>query len=198
VPGPGRGIGCGPGRAHSRGMIQHELAPVPARGRRSADQLDRAVATYLTRLAGTSRAQICAASCPGVPSGSCIRWWHSGRIWSCTSGGYRKSAASSHPRFRRFWVVAGFYRTAVIEAVLDHSPAEHVRRPAVPPESPTLGFTPTPPRRRRRRAHQPYPPAYARFACPRTRPSASRSVSSAGTCSALARGLRVAVRGSAH
>jgi integrase/recombinase XerD len=42
---------------------------------------------------------------------------------------------------RRFSVVAGFYRTAVIDAVLDHSPAEHVRRPAVPPESPTLGFT---------------------------------------------------------
>jgi len=42
---------------------------------------------------------------------------------------------------RRFSVVAGFYRTAVIDGVLDHSPAEHVRRPAVPPESPTLGFT---------------------------------------------------------
>ena len=42
---------------------------------------------------------------------------------------------------RRFSVVAGFYRTAVIDGVLEHSPAEHVRRPAVPPESPTLGFT---------------------------------------------------------
>ena len=42
---------------------------------------------------------------------------------------------------RRFSVAAGFYRTAVIDGVLDHSPAEHVRRPAVPPESPTLGFT---------------------------------------------------------
>ena len=42
---------------------------------------------------------------------------------------------------RRFSVVAGFYRTAVIDGALDHSPAEHVRRPAVPPESPTLGFT---------------------------------------------------------
>ena len=42
---------------------------------------------------------------------------------------------------RRFSVLAGFYRTAVIDGVLDHSPAEHVRRPAVPPESPTLGFT---------------------------------------------------------
>lgn len=42
---------------------------------------------------------------------------------------------------RRLSVVAGFYRTAVIDRVLDHSPAEHVRRPSVPPESPTLGFT---------------------------------------------------------
>jgi integrase/recombinase XerD len=37
--------------------------------------------------------------------------------------------------------LVGAYRTAVIDGVLVHSPAEHVRRPAVPPESPTLGFT---------------------------------------------------------
>jgi integrase/recombinase XerD len=42
---------------------------------------------------------------------------------------------------RRFWVTAGFYRTAVIDGLLEHSPAEHVRRPTVPPQSPTLGFT---------------------------------------------------------
>jgi len=42
---------------------------------------------------------------------------------------------------RRFSVAAGFYRTCVIDGVLDHSPAEHVRRPTVPAESPTLGFT---------------------------------------------------------
>ena len=42
---------------------------------------------------------------------------------------------------RRLSITAGFYRTAVIDGVLDHSPAEHVRRPTVPPESPTLGFT---------------------------------------------------------
>jgi integrase/recombinase XerD len=40
-----------------------------------------------------------------------------------------------------FSVVAGFYKTCVVDGLLDHSPAEHVRRPAVPPESPTLGFT---------------------------------------------------------
>jgi site-specific recombinase XerD len=42
---------------------------------------------------------------------------------------------------RRSSVAAGFYRTCVIDGVLEHSPAEHVRRPSVPPESPTLGFT---------------------------------------------------------
>jgi site-specific recombinase XerD len=42
---------------------------------------------------------------------------------------------------RRFSVAAGFYRTCVIDAVLEHSPAEHVRRPHVSAESPTLGFT---------------------------------------------------------
>jgi len=42
---------------------------------------------------------------------------------------------------RRFSVTAGFYRTCVIDGIIEHSPAEHVRRPAVPPESPTLGFT---------------------------------------------------------
>jgi site-specific recombinase XerD len=42
---------------------------------------------------------------------------------------------------RRLSVVAGFYRTAVIDGVLEHSPAEYVRRPTVPPESPTLGLT---------------------------------------------------------
>ena len=42
---------------------------------------------------------------------------------------------------RRFSVTAGFYRTCVLDGALEHSPAEHVRRPAVPPESPTLGFT---------------------------------------------------------
>jgi integrase/recombinase XerD len=49
---------------------------------------------------------------------------------------YRPSTVS-----RRMSVVAGFYRTCVIDAVLEHSPAEDVRRPNVPAESPTLGLT---------------------------------------------------------
>ena len=36
---------------------------------------------------------------------------------------------------RRFSVVAGFYRTCVLDGLLQHSPAEHVRRPGVPPEA---------------------------------------------------------------
>ena len=42
---------------------------------------------------------------------------------------------------RRFSVTAGFYRTCVIDGIMEHSPAGHVRRPAVPAGSPTLGFT---------------------------------------------------------
>jgi integrase/recombinase XerD len=39
----------------------------------------------------------------------------------------------------RSW--GGFYRTCVIDEILEHSPAEYVRRPNVPPESPTLGLS---------------------------------------------------------
>jgi integrase len=42
---------------------------------------------------------------------------------------------------RRMTVVVGFYRTCVIDGVLADSPAEYVRRPAVPADSPTLGLT---------------------------------------------------------
>jgi integrase/recombinase XerD len=42
---------------------------------------------------------------------------------------------------RRMSVLCGFYRTCVIDGVLEHSPAEYVRRPVVPAESPTLGLS---------------------------------------------------------
>jgi integrase/recombinase XerD len=42
---------------------------------------------------------------------------------------------------RRVSVIAGFYRTCVIDGVLAQSPAEYVRRPRVPTDSPTLGLT---------------------------------------------------------
>ena len=42
---------------------------------------------------------------------------------------------------RRMSVLCGFYRTCVIDGVLEHSPAEYVRRPVFPAESPTLGLS---------------------------------------------------------
>lgn len=42
---------------------------------------------------------------------------------------------------RRVSVAAGFYRTCVIDQVIAQSPADYVRRPNVPPESPTLGLS---------------------------------------------------------
>jgi integrase/recombinase XerD len=42
---------------------------------------------------------------------------------------------------RRLSIIIGFYRCCVIDGVIDHSPADYVRRPHVPPESPTLGLT---------------------------------------------------------
>ncbi|MDO7869550.1 tyrosine-type recombinase/integrase [Nocardioides jiangxiensis] len=41
---------------------------------------------------------------------------------------------------RRLSVLSGFYRTCVIDGVLERSPAEYVRRPRVSTESPTLGL----------------------------------------------------------
>ena len=56
--------------------------------------------------------------------------------WLQEIGRFRPSTVS-----RRMSVVAGFYRTCVIDGVLEHSPAEYVRRPTVPAESPTLGLS---------------------------------------------------------
>ena len=42
---------------------------------------------------------------------------------------------------RRLSTVAGFYRTCVIDGVLDHSPTEYARRPPVTTLSPTLGLS---------------------------------------------------------
>jgi site-specific recombinase XerD len=41
---------------------------------------------------------------------------------------------------KRLSTVAGFYRFAVIDGIIDHSPAEYVRRPKVDTESPMLGL----------------------------------------------------------
>lgn len=41
---------------------------------------------------------------------------------------------------RRLSVVVGFYRVCVTDGILSHSPADYVRRPTVPAESPMLGL----------------------------------------------------------
>jgi hypothetical protein len=41
---------------------------------------------------------------------------------------------------RRLSTIAGFYRFAVIDGVIEHSPAEYVRRPKIDTESATLGL----------------------------------------------------------
>jgi site-specific recombinase XerD len=56
--------------------------------------------------------------------------------WLQETRGFKPSTVS-----RRVSVLAGFYRTAVIDGLLPQSPAEHLRRPTVPPESPTLGLS---------------------------------------------------------
>jgi site-specific recombinase XerD len=109
------------------------------------DQLRLAVAAYLARFKGSSREHTesdlrcylswcaerrldpLAARRPHLEL--YIRWMQEIRH-------FKPSTVS-----RRFSVTAGFYRTCVIDGTLAHSPAEHVRRPAVPAESPTLGFT---------------------------------------------------------
>ena len=116
----------------------HPLAPF-------TDRLRLAVAAYLARFKGSSREH----------TGSDLRCY---LAWRAEHGLDPLAAQRPHlelyirwmqeiRRFkpstvsRRFSVTAGFYRTCVLDGVLPHSPAEHVRRPPVPAESPTLGFT---------------------------------------------------------
>jgi len=123
-----------------------ELAPArPDQLVPLTDQLRLAVAAYLARFKGSSREHTesdlrCYLSWCGArgldPLAArrphlelYIRWMQEVRQ-------FKPSTIS-----RRFSVTAGFYRTCVIDGVLERSPAEHVRRPPVPAESPTLGFT---------------------------------------------------------
>ncbi|WP_309238798.1 tyrosine-type recombinase/integrase [Actinoplanes aureus] len=55
--------------------------------------------------------------------------------WLQDEGCYQPSTVS-----RRLSVVVVFYRVCVIDQVLPYSPADYVRRPRVPVESPTLGL----------------------------------------------------------
>ena len=100
------------------------------------DQLRLAVAAYLARFKGSSREH----------TKSDLRCYLS---WCAERGLDPLAARRPHlelyirsmqeiRRFkpstvsRRFSIAAGFYRTCVLDSTLEHSPAEHVRRPAVP------------------------------------------------------------------
>ena len=110
-----------------------------------ADHVRLAASAYLARFTGSSREH--------TQSGlRCYLRWCADRgldplaarrsdlehyiLWMQETCRFKPSTIS-----RRFSVAAGFYRTCVVDGVLEHSPAEHVRRPNVPAESPTLGFT---------------------------------------------------------
>ena len=122
-------------------MIFTELASAPSGPlAQCTDQLRLAVAAYLDRFKGSSREHTesdlrcylawcaeqgldpLAAQRPHLEL--YIRWMQEIRR-------FKPSTIS-----RRFSVVAGFYRTCVFDGALEHSPAEHVRRPSVPAESP--------------------------------------------------------------
>jgi len=132
--------------AHCRGMMHFsEPIPISSASDGPADHVRLAAAAYLGRFKGSSREH----------TGSdlrCYLTWCAGRgldplaarradlelyiRWMQELRRFKPSTVS-----RRFSVAAGFYRTCVIDGALEHSPAEHVRRPSVPPESPTPGFT---------------------------------------------------------
>ena len=126
-------------------MHYNELVPAQPALVPHADRLRLAAAAYLARFKGTSRDH-------ADSDLRCYLTWCADRSldpflarrphlelyirWMQEVRRFKPSTVS-----RRFSVTAGFYRTCVIDGVLEHSPAEHVRRPAVPAESPTLGFT---------------------------------------------------------
>ena len=107
-----------------------------------ADPLRMASAAYLARLKGTSRQhtesdlrvfvtwcgqrQLDPLLAQRTHIELYVRWMQEIRRFQPSTVG------------RRLSVVCGFYRTCVIDRVLEHTPAEHVRRPPVPTDSPTL------------------------------------------------------------
>jgi hypothetical protein len=123
--------------------LSTELASIPSgQAGPFPDQLQRAVSAYLARFKGSSHEHT-------ESDLRCYLNWRAERgldplaaqrlhlelyiRWMQETRRFKPSTIS-----RRFSVTAGFYRTCAIGGVLEHSPAEHVRRPAVPAGSPTL------------------------------------------------------------
>jgi integrase/recombinase XerD len=120
--------------------------PAPHVGVAHADQLvlRAAVSAYLARYRGATRLhtesdlgvflhwsadqEVDSLAAVRVDIERYLRWLQDVRR-------YQPSTVS-----RRLSVVVGFYRVCVIDGILAHSPADYVRRPPVPTESPTLGL----------------------------------------------------------
>jgi len=111
--------------ADGQGMTTHDLVLASTHDASpAAGPLDRAVAAHLTRFTGSSRQHARSdlrCSCPGAMTGAWTRSLPGGRTRSSTSGGCKRSAASSHRP----------------------SPggSRSPRASAGPSKSPTLGFT---------------------------------------------------------
>ena len=125
--------------AHSDGMAAAD-ASVAQSGELDLATVAVCRTTAAPRVSTPSRT--CGSSWAGARTGSSRRWTPSATTSSCSCAGCRTSAGSSHPpcpddcRPSRASTGPG-----VIDGVLEHSPADYVRRPTVPPESPTLGLT---------------------------------------------------------
>jgi hypothetical protein len=96
-------------------------------------------AVTVVRLASMP-SRTCVSSSGGAPTTIWTRSLRRGWISSGTCAGCKTYADQPSTVSRRLSVVVGFYRVCVIDAILEHSPADYVRRPTVPAESPTLGL----------------------------------------------------------
>jgi integrase/recombinase XerD len=126
-------------------IVEHRVGMAATASSDQSRELGLAAVAHLSRYRGTSREH----------TESDLRvffnWCHDRQLAPLTAQRHdlelylrwlqdvRRFKPSTVPR--RLSVVAGFYRTCVIDGVLEHSPADYVRRPRVPPESPTLGRT---------------------------------------------------------
>jgi integrase/recombinase XerD len=110
-----------------------------------SENLAHAVTAYLSRYKGLSREhthsdlRVFLTWCAGQELDPLTARRHQLELyvrWLQEVRRYKPSTVS-----RRTSVVAGFYRTCVIDGLLTRSPADYLRRPTVPAESPTLGLT---------------------------------------------------------
>ncbi len=136
---------CQNGNVGQAPGIAPHADPASGRSARVEDRLHIAVAAYLARYKDLTRKHA------ATDLGAFVSWCQTRGLQPLQAqrphielfvrrmqeeARYKLSTVS-----RRLSVVTGFYRTCVIDGLLEHSPADYVRRPHVPPESPTLGLS---------------------------------------------------------